>query len=125
MGKKFFALFDFIIFFVFIFVLCMTAAAIRTSGNKSRVIIDTSEGQWIYDVHQNAELSFSGPLGETSVAISDGCVYVSDSPCANKTCAACPPIRRSGEWIACLPNRVVVRIENTRKESEEFDATGF
>lgn len=47
------------------------------------------------------------------VVIKDGSVYVSDASCKNQVCVKHGPITRSGETIVCLPNRLVVRIENS------------
>jgi len=51
-----------------------------------------------------------GPLGKTIVEIHDGHVHVSDSPCSNKLCVNTGRIKMTGQLIACLPNKVVVRI---------------
>jgi len=60
---------------------------------------------------QERQIALHGPLGETLVEISGGKVRVLSSPCARKICIGMGKIQRSGDLLACVPNRVVVRIE--------------
>lgn len=46
------------------------------------------------------------------VEIKDGTVSVTEASCKNQVCVRHGAISRSGESIVCLPNRLVVRIEN-------------
>ena len=75
------------------------------------VVITGRDGEWIYPLTVDRDLSVSGPLGDTLVEIRDKAVRIVDSPCPNKTCIAAGAIGARGQWIACLPNRVFVRIE--------------
>lgn len=60
---------------------------------------------------QERSTKLHGPLGETQVEIHSGKVRVTSSPCARKVCIGMGAIHRSGDLLACVPNRVVVRIE--------------
>jgi hypothetical protein len=53
----------------------------------------------------------SGPLGQTQVEIRDGAARVVDSPCRDKVCVKMGWVRGAGEWAACVPNRVLLRVE--------------
>lgn len=53
----------------------------------------------------------AGPLGPTRLEIADGAVRVLDSPCPHKICIGLGDVRRSGDLLACVPNRIVVRVE--------------
>jgi hypothetical protein len=57
--------------------------------------------------------SIKGPLGETIVIIKGGSAFVEDSPCPDKLCVHMPAVSRPGQWIACLPNRVFVRVRGS------------
>ena len=48
-----------------------------------------------------------------------------DSPCSNRICVQSPPLWREGDWAACLPNQVFLRIEGAPSYKDEFDAIGF
>ena len=64
----------------------------------------------VLSLHEEQTLSVPGPLGETLIVIHDGKVHVSASPCRNKICVNSGHISRSGELIACVPNKVVIQI---------------
>jgi len=55
-----------------------------------------------------------GPLGTTDVVIRQGSVRVVDSPCPHRVCVSMGEKRRSGETVACVPNRVLVLVCSRR-----------
>ena len=59
---------------------------------------------------ENRTIAAPGPLGKTLVEIRDGQAHVVASPCANKLCVNAGSIALTGHIIACIPNKVVVRI---------------
>ncbi|HPE90175.1 MAG TPA: NusG domain II-containing protein [Spirochaetales bacterium] len=91
-------------------------------GPPSSVLVITSGGdEWIYQLSQDRVIEVPGLIGVSIVGIHDGEAHIDDSPCANRTCVASQPIRRPGEWAACLPNGVFIRIEGEEIQ-DEFDA---
>ena len=83
--------------------------------------IDFSKGNLVViEVNQNeaARLALTtdqkkevkGPLGITEVEIKKGQVRIVKSPCKNKVCIKSGYIRYADRLVACIPNRVVVRI---------------
>lgn len=52
-----------------------------------------------------------GPLGQSRVEIAGGQARIAASPCPEQRCVRQGWIRRQGEIAACLPNRVVLRVE--------------
>lgn len=85
-------------------------------AGAGEVVIEASGSQWIYPLQSDRRETVRGPLGETVVAIQDGSARVVDSPCPDKLCVQMPAISRPGQWIACLPNRVFVRVRGTSVE---------
>lgn len=59
---------------------------------------------------ENRTIAAPGPLGKTLVEIRDGRARIVASPCANKLCVTAGRIALTGQLIACIPNKVVVRI---------------
>ena len=53
------------------------------------------------------------------VVIEDGCVKMESASCKNQICVHTGKIRKAGQSIVCLPNRVSVTIEG--ENNEEFD----
>lgn len=98
--------------------------AYANAGSPSEVSIESDEGTFLYPLDRDRRVSVRGPLGETFVTISDGHVHVDDSPCRDKICIAAGPLRATGQWTACLPNRVFVRVEAGDAE-DAIDAQTF
>jgi hypothetical protein len=65
-----------------------------------------------------------GPIGHTHVVIEGNRVRVTESPCRDKICIAAGWIEHTGEWTACLPNRVFVRVEGGERD-DGVDAQTF
>ncbi|HKL86859.1 MAG TPA: NusG domain II-containing protein [Treponemataceae bacterium] len=81
------------------------------SQKRLQVVIQGQEGSWIYDLQETRREEVLGPLGVTIVEIAGGQVKITESPCPNQTCIAAPALSHNGEWNACLPNKVIIRIE--------------
>ncbi|PLX86074.1 MAG: hypothetical protein C0614_04005 [Desulfuromonas sp.] len=67
------------------------------------------------------EMDVTGPLGITRLAVDERGVRVLGSPCPLKICMGMGPIRHSNELIACIPNRILVRIEGVSKDGPDYD----
>lgn len=95
--------------------------AAAPGGGSPILEVKTPDAYFAYALDRDARLSFDGDLGATEVEISGGKAHVSDSACANKLCVHSPPIAKPGEWIACLPNRVILRVRGG-SDKETADA---
>jgi hypothetical protein len=94
-------------------------AAYSGNGGSNDVVVEASGTQWIYPLNVDRRESVRGPLGETMVIIKGGRAFVEDSPCPDKLCVHMPAVSRPGQWIACLPNRVFVRVRG--RSGQEID----
>lgn len=95
--------------------------AVDAAGALRAVITDAQGAEWIYPMEGDREIEVEGPLGVTIVHIHEGGVSIESSPCPNQTCVAAGSVDRSGQWIACLPNQVFVRVEGGSDEPEGVD----
>ncbi|GMO41244.1 MAG: NusG domain II-containing protein [Termitinemataceae bacterium] len=112
--------FDFVIFFASA-TFCVVAgffvySGALTSETDAIIVIKGADGQWVFPLGNTQEISVAGPLGVTVVRTDLGGARVLSSPCKNQTCVACASINENAQWIACLPNRVIITIENSKKE---------
>ena len=83
-----------------------------SGGNAAaRLTIRGPGGSWVFPLEAEERLSVSGPLGETVVAVRGGRAAIVSSPCQGQTCVAAGELHRSGQWAACLPNRVFLLVE--------------
>jgi len=93
-------------------------------SNELRFIIQGTNQRWIYPIEETVTVDIPGFLGNTTVELKDGRARVVSSPCANKTCVSCGAIKSKGQWIACLPNGIFIRIEAAGKEGRHDGLDG-
>jgi hypothetical protein len=108
-------------------IVLVVGAGLFAYGNgvtASEVSIQSDGGTFLYPLDQPRRVAVPGPLGDTWVRIEDGHARVDDSPCRDKICIAAGVLRLTGEWTACLPNRVFVRVEGADDE-DGVDAQTF
>lgn len=96
------------------------------SGGRgpAEVVIEASGARWIYPLSQDRTVNVPGPLGDTIVVVEGGKAFVKDSPCPDKLCVLAGAIGTPGQWVACLPNRVMVSIRGGSAE-QSVDVTSF
>ncbi len=96
--------------------------AVDAAGEPRVVITDADGQEWIYPLGDEREVGVRGPLGITTVHVHEGRVAIESSPCPNQTCVAAGAIDRPGQWVACLPNQVFVRVEGGTDDPEGVDS---
>ncbi len=119
-----FRVFDYVAFLLAVIVVVAFSVYAYGGGEQGSVArIETEEAEFVYTLQENQEFDLAGPLGETHVQVVDGRIRVTESPCREKICIAAGWASQSGEWIACLPNRIFIRLEGG--ESQSVDAQTF
>lgn len=97
-------------------------AWLATSPPGRRVkVSDGNHILFVAPLDQPRQFALEGPLGTTQVTIDSAGVRIIESPCALKVCEGMGPVHRSGDIIACLPNKVLIQIEGGKEESESYD----
>jgi hypothetical protein len=101
-----------------------------SSGRQGelRAEIEASGEVYVMPLSRDGQLDLTGPAGNTRVVVSQGEAYVSDSDCRDKICVSMGHISRPSGWVACLPNRVFVRVVAVDPEKyggEEVDSGAF
>lgn len=99
------------------------SVAAYTGGDAAQVVVEASGNRYRFPITTDRVERFAGPRGDTIVEISDGTVRVVDSPCPDKICVAAGAITRTGQFIACLPNRVSIVLEG--RDAPAVDGTAF
>jgi len=92
------------------------ALAGRARARAQRRVIEPPAGKWIYPLTETRTVVVPGSIGNTTVRIEHNTAFISDSPCPNKTCINAATLKKSGDWNACLPNRVFLHIEGNTSE---------
>ncbi len=86
---------------------------IYSNGNGSAMVeVKTAKALRLYPLNEDRQITVTGPLGETIIEIANKKVRILSSPCRGKLCIAKGNLDSSGDWSACLPNRVYVGIKN-------------
>lgn len=100
----------------------------RIYGNRTgsvHLVVEAPGGSWIYKLDTDRTVTIPGALGPTVVRIADGKARIAESACPNKTCVAAAPISKKGEWNACLPNKVIIRVAGDEAGADGLDAVGY
>lgn len=99
---------------ILIIIICIAAVlfvfTMTQSGGSGYVSVQTDSGMYRYSLKNDQSVTVKGPLGDTFIEIQGGKARIVDSACANKTCTFQAPIEKSGSFIACLPNHVLLTI---------------
>lgn len=107
---------------VFVFV---TLSAYGAGGTAGQVLVQSEQGDFLYALQNDGVHSISGPIGDTLVEIVAGRARVLASPCRDQVCVLAGWLEQTGQWSACLPNRIFVRIEAAAEQEDGVDAQVF
>ena len=93
------------------------------AGNSGSTVVVTVAGEEYgrFPLSEDRDLIIPGDKGmDNHLVISKGEADIVDSRCPDKICVHQRKIRRKGETIVCLPNKVVIEI--TGDEESDIDA---
>lgn len=95
---------------------------VATAPEGRRVVV-TSAGEVCFSapLDQPQSVDLDGPLGQTRLVIDDQGARISDSPCPRKICISMGSASRTGDLLACVPNRILVRIDSPAGEEAAYD----
>jgi len=102
--------------FIIIFFLLSVFFLPKNQGEKVIISVDKSKN-FVYPLNQNREIIVNGKLGTAKIVIGDGRVRILNSPCPLKICEKKGWISKKGDFIICVPNKVVIKITG-----KEYDA---
>ena len=80
-------------------------------GLGTRVLVSSGDRTlFVADLNRDQLVELEGPLGVTLLQIEAGLVRVLSSPCPQKICIGLGDVSHVGDLLACVPNRLVIRI---------------
>jgi len=88
------------------------------SNGSGLVTVRGGNDQWVFPIDTAETMVVSGPLGDTVVEIGEGSARITSSPCINQTCVSAGRVHLPGQWTACLPNRVMLYIDEGVKKND-------
>lgn len=81
----------------------------RKTGTDAVVTVRTVDGDEVYPLNKDGVFSLNG--GTNTLVIENGEAWVSEANCPDKVCMGMGKISKNGEFIACLPNQVIIVVE--------------
>ena len=94
----------------------MRSLQARDTGTGAQAVV-TVDGKEIgrYPLKKNGTFPLNG--GTNILVVENGEAWVSEANCPDKVCMGMGKISRNGEFIACLPNRLLVVVEGAAEDS--------
>ena len=94
----------------------MRSRQARDTGNGAMAVV-TVDGKEIgrYPLRKSGTFPLNG--GTNILVVENGEAWVSEADCPDKVCMGMGKISRNGEFIACLPNRLLVVVEGAAEQS--------
>jgi len=123
MKKTGFRIFDFVILTMAAALIAGATVLLKNSSkiDSKLVVVSAPNAEYIFPLDKDGIFYIPGLLGESAIRISEGKAYFEDSPCPTKSCVFMNGICETGEWCACLPNKVFIRIEGTFETGNDLD----
>ena len=113
---------DFVILFVAIALSILVLwKSYKGDTKHKQVVITTPKETYFYPLNKNRTLRFLGKWGYDVVEILDNAVRVKESSTPRKLCVLRGWLRHNGEWAACLPNKLFIRIEGVEEKSDKTE----
>ncbi len=100
--------------------------SLENIGEAGSAVIQSQGVEYRYSLGESRTLVFQGPVGTTVVEIDgNGHARFVSSDCRDQICVNRGELGHGGEWAACLPNRVILRLDVAAEENADIDATAF
>lgn len=102
-----------------------TYAVITRGGEEIARLPLNSDTEYIISDSDaiNVSAAISVSAAYNVIVVSGGRVYMSEANCPDRVCVSDGAISRPGQYIVCLPNRVVVTIES--EDGAEIDSVAY
>ncbi len=101
---------DIVIITVTLFATVISFFAVFFGGTAGKTVVISQNNKVLKRISLSQNTTVE--LGSNTVEIKDGSVKMISADCKNQICVNHKKISKSGESIVCLPNKVIVEIEN-------------
>ena len=109
-----------------IFVLLIIAAAfffgyrLWNRESPEEVVVYVGEQEYArFSIKEDREFLIETEKGTNRLILKDGKADVTEASCPDKICVHQSPISETGETIVCMPNRVIVTVEQASQKGIE------
>lgn len=108
-----------IVVFSFVAVLCLALWLFISSVSSHSMIVGIyKDGSLVEKIDLNVvtgerEITLSGEYGDNVILVSNGHIKMKSADCPDKLCVNHGELKSSSSPIVCLPNKVVIKFENS------------
>lgn len=115
-----------IIFIVLLLALLLALVFYLASGKQAstQAVITLQGEERILPLDHAETLSLTGAYGPLTVEIAPGKIRVAEVTCPDQTCYKTGWIERSGQVIVCIPNQLVIHLEENQN-NQGLDAVVY
>lgn len=112
-----------IIFSLLVLVCAVLWLFISNSASRSQIVGIYQNGSLVEkidlnSVTDNREITLSGEYGENVIYIAHGYIEMKSADCPDKLCVKHGELKNGGTPIVCLPNRVVIKFEDSTDSAD-------
>jgi hypothetical protein len=111
---------DYLIY-AFVIVAVIYSFKISEKFPLNYVEVVTPYKELIFPLKQDKVITVKGTLGTLTLSIKNGKVRVIKSSCLNKICIKTGWITCSGEYIACVPNHILIKLVSRKPVDKRYD----
>ncbi len=116
--------FDILIFAIALGITTLSFFPLINRRKSTAVLVITSgSDEYRYPLSADKTIEIDGAIGKSTIQIQGGFAFFADSDCPNKICVQSGKISQDGQWAACLPNDVFLRIEGGN--SDKIDGLSY
>ena len=108
-----------IVVFSFVALLCLGIwLFISNASSPSKIVGIYKDGSLVEKIDLNSvtgerEITLSGDFGDNVILVSNGRIEMKSADCPDKICVEHGELKVSSSPIVCLPNKVVIKFENS------------
>lgn len=111
--------FDYIISFIVLLVtLFYIIDTLKNPGGSSQFYIESNGNKHLYQKKSKETITLKGPIGETTIEINSGIAKITKSDCKDQICVQMGNVFKHGQIAACLPNKIILGIEEDDNETD-------
>ena len=110
---------DGILIFVFLAAAAVFFLGFRLWNRKppEEVVVYVGDREYArFSIQEERELVIEAENGTNRLIVKDGKADVTEASCPDKICVHQSPISQTGETIVCMPNQVIVTIEQASQK---------
>lgn len=96
-------------------VVCFVALQLTNKVGASVIVTIDGKKYGTYSLEKDQTIDIKSDYGTNELVIKDKKAKVEEASCPDKLCVHQHAINKTGQTIVCLPNKVVVTVENGDK----------